>query len=143
MTIYQISVFVENRVGRLSEITGVLAKEGLDIRAMSIADTSDFGILRLIVDQPDKAVKVLREAGITVSKTEVIAVRLRDEPGGLHEILMQLGEYGITVEYVYAFITRKSEDAYVILRVEDNDRAVQILKENGFETLRDEDVYGI
>lgn len=143
MTIYQISVFVENRVGRLSEITGVLAKEKIDIRAMSIADTSDFGILRLIVDKPDEAVSSLRNAGITVSKTEVVAVRLKDEPGGLHDVLMALGEHGITVEYVYAFITRRDEDAYVILRVEDNERAAGILRDSGYETLTDADVYGI
>ncbi len=142
MTIYQISVFVENRVGRLSEITGVLARENIDIRALSIADTSDFGILRLIVDQPDKAVKALRDAGITVSKTEVVAVRLNDKPGGLHEVLVKLGEREITVEYVYAFIT-KSDDAYVILRVEDNQKAAGVLLENGYELLRDSDVYGL
>ena len=142
MTIYQISVFVENRLGRLSEITGVLAKESIDIRALSIADTSDFGILRLIVDKPDRAVQALREAGITVSKTEVVAVRLNDRPGGLHEALVKLGENGITVEYVYAFIT-KSEDAYVILRVEDNQKAAEVLRTGGYEILNDSDIYGL
>lgn len=142
LTIYQISVFVENRLGRLSEITGVLAKENIDIRALSIADTSDFGILRLIVNQPDRAVEALRAAGITVSKTEVVAVRLNDRPGGLHEALVKLGENSITVEYVYAFIT-KSDDAYVILRVEDNQKAAEVLRSNGYQTLCDSDVYGI
>lgn len=143
MTIYQISVFVENRLGRLAEITGVLAREKIDIRALSIADTSDFGILRLIVDQPDRAVQALRDAGITVSKTEVVAVRLSDRPGGLHEVLEKLGEHDITVEYVYAFITRKDEDAYVILRVEDNGKAVDVLRESGYRTLADAEIYGL
>lgn len=142
MTIYQISVFVENRLGRLSEITGVLARENIDIRALSIADTSDFGILRLIVDQPDKAVQALRDAGISVKKTEVVAVRLSDRPGGLHEALVKLGENGITVEYVYAFIT-KSDAAYVILRVEDNQKAAEVLRDSGYETLKDSDIYGL
>ncbi len=143
MTIYQISVFVENRLGRLAEITDVLARENIDLRALSIADTSDFGILRLIVDQPDKAVKALRDAGITVSKTEVIAVKLGDHPGALNQVLQELGQEGVIVEYVYAFITRKDEDAYVILRVEDNQKAIEILKKNGNQFLQASDVYGI
>ena len=134
MCIHQISVFVENRTGRLSDITGVLAKHEIDIRALSIADTTDFGILRLIVNQPEKAVAALKEAGITVSKTEVIAVRLRDEPGSLHNILTVLRDQGVVVEYAYAFITRKDTDACVILRVEDNEKAIRALQATG-ETL--------
>lgn len=143
MLIHQISVFVENRAGRLADITGVLAENNIDIRALSIADTTDFGILRLIVSQPEKAVEVLKAAGITVSKTEVIAVRLSDEPGALHKILSALRSEDIVVEYVYAFITRKDADACVILRVEDNARAAEALKCAGEMLLTGAEIYGL
>ena len=143
MLIHQISVFVENRTGRLSDITGVLARHGIDIRALSIADTTDFGILRLIVNEPDKAVDVLKAEGITVSKTEVVAVRLADEPGSLHDILEALRERDIVVEYAYAFITRKDADACVILRVEDNQQAVETLKAKGRTFLTGAELYGM
>jgi hypothetical protein len=131
MKIQQISVFVENRPGRLSDITQVLAENSIDIRALSIADTTDFGILRLIVNNPEAAARVLSEASIMVTLTEVVAVRLDDTPGALHDILVTLKDASIAVEYIYAFITRKDSDAYVILRVEDNERACQILTQSG------------
>jgi hypothetical protein len=143
MLIHQISVFVENQTGRLSDITGVLAKHSIDIRALSIADTTDFGILRLIVNQPEKAVDALKAEGITVSKTEVVAVRLRDEPGSLHEILETLRRQDIVVEYAYAFITRQDADACVILRVEDNAKAVEALQAKGETLLTGADLYGM
>ncbi len=143
MVIHQISVFVENRHGRLAEITGILAENQIDIRALSIADTSDFGILRLIVNDPDKAMAALRAASVTVSKTEVIAVELNDSPGALHNILTLLSDNGISVEYVYAFITRKNQDAYVILRVENNDNAIKVLQANNHSLLPSEDVYSL
>ncbi|MCL2031321.1 MAG: ACT domain-containing protein [Oscillospiraceae bacterium] len=143
MLIHQISVFVENRTGRLSDITGVLARNNIDIRALSIADTTDFGILRLIVNEPEKAVAALKGEGITVSKTEVVAVRLADEPGALHDILEALRERDIVVEYAYAFLTRKDADACVILRVEDNEKAVEALKTKGQTLLTGAELYGM
>lgn len=143
MLIHQISVFVENKSGTLSEITHILAREGIDIRALSIADTSDFGILRIIVNDPEQAVEALKKEGLTVSKTQVIAVCLEDNPGALDRILRILGDSSIGVEYAYAFITRKSGTAYVILRVEDNERAVQVLSAKGIGLLGPKDVYGI
>lgn len=143
MFIHQISVFVENRAGRLADITGVLASNSIDIRALSIADTTDFGILRLIVDQPEKAVEALKAGGITVSKTEVIAAKLSDEPGALHKILSVLCDEGIVVEYVYAFLTRKDADACVILRVENNVKAVEALQRAGEKLLTGAEIYGM
>ncbi len=142
MYMQQVSVFVENKSGRLSEITGVLARENIDIRALSIADTTDFGILRLIVDDPERAVAVLKIEGYTVSKTNVLAISIDDKPGALHYVLNALYTSGIGLEYSYAFITRKA-GAYVILRVEDNERATQILRDAGVTLLSPSDVYDI
>ncbi len=142
MKIKQLSIFVENKPGRLSEITGVLAGHGIDLRALCIADTTDFGILRLIVSDPDKALSLCREEGMTVSVTEVIAVELEDQPGGLHKILKILSDKGIGVEYIYAFVTCP-KDAYVILRVEDNDKAAGVLQEKGVRLLSSEEVCGL
>ena len=138
MNIKQISVFVENKKGRLAEITEALAKAKVDIRALSIADTTDFGILRLIVDKPDDAAVALKELGVTVSITNVIAIGIEDAPGAFSVPMRLLADAGIDVEYMYAFITRKSERAYVILRVNDNDIAAKILIDKGVELL-DED----
>ena len=143
MLIHQISVFMENRYGSLCGITEVLAKNGIDLRALSVADTTDFGILRLIVSQPEKAVQCLKTAGVTVQKTEVIAVSLNDAPGALHTILEILKEKGIAVEYVYAFITRKDADACVILRVEDNEQAIAALTAAGQKLLTASEIYDI
>ena len=141
MTIDQISVFVENDAGKLAELIGLLAPAGVDIRAMSIADTTDFGILRLIVDQPDKAVEVLKGENCIVSVTKVLGVSIADTPGSLSGVLQMLSDAKISIEYVYAFITRKQEDAYVILRVEDNDRAAEILAAGGIKVATPEDIY--
>jgi hypothetical protein len=143
MLIDQISVFVENKSGRLSDITGILSREDIDIRALSIADTTNFGILRLIVDNPEKAENALKKGGLTVSRTQVVAVRIEDKPGSLFHVLEVLKDNGISVEYAYAFITRKNDDAYVILRVEDNEKAVKVLSENGVALLPASEVYAI
>ena len=143
MFINQISVFIENRPGRLSAITKVLGDNNIDIRALSLADTATFGVLRLIVDSPEKAESVLRENGFTVSITRVIAVEVKDAPGGLHSTLERLRAADISVEYAYAFITRKEEGAFVILRVEDNDAAVEHLKESGVRMLSAEEIYSL
>lgn len=131
MLIKQISVFVENKEGRLAEITETIAKAGVDIRALSIADTTDFGILRLIVDKPQETEKVLKDAGFTVSVTNVIAVGIDDVPGGFAKPMRVLADSHIDVEYMYAFISRDTKKAYVILRVNDNDTAIKALEEAG------------
>lgn len=135
MTVKQISVFLENKPGQLRAFTEVLAKRGIDMRALSLVDTRDFGIARLIVDDWNKADQVLREEGYVFSTTPVLAVAIPDEPGGLNRVLAILGDNGVNVEYTYAFITRKLDEAYMIFRVEDNDKAVALLTEAKVELL--------
>lgn len=141
MAISQISVFVENRPGRLADITAVLAKNSIDIRALSVADTSDYGILRLIVNDPKSAVEVLRSEGMTASATQVLGIIIPDEPGGLARAIKVLSDAQISVEYAYAFITPSVGNAYVIIRVEDNDKASEILKGARIELIEQDDIF--
>ncbi|MDR1060269.1 MAG: ACT domain-containing protein [Clostridiales bacterium] len=131
MVIEQLSVFVENKLGHLSDIAEILGGAGIDMRALSIADTAEFGVLRLIVSDTRRARELLAEAGCVVSVTRVLAVSLEDRPGSLAKILRALSDAGVSVEYVYAFITQKQGNAYVVLRVEDNARASEILEKSG------------
>ena len=135
MTINQLSVFIENKRGRLAEITKILKENGVDIRALSIADTKEFGILRLIVNDAQKAADVLKEDGFTVSLTKVVAIGIDDRPGGLAAAMEVLRGNEISVEYMYAFISRSEDTAYVILRVANNEEAVRIFTENGFKVM--------
>ncbi|MBW1988218.1 MAG: ACT domain-containing protein [Deltaproteobacteria bacterium] len=137
----QISVFLENKEGRLAEVTRVLAEGGVNIRALSLADTSDFGILRLIVDDNEKAESILKDAGFTVRKTRVVAVEVSDRPGGLHEILDFLQKNGINVEYMYAFVRQKEDNAVMIFRFDNTDQAVNALTGKGFSVIRGEELY--
>ena len=130
MTVKQISVFLENKPGRLYELTKVLRENKIDMRALSIAETPDFGILRLIVDDSYKTACVLKDAGYICSITPVLAAEVADEAGGLEKILNILGENDINLEYTYAFITRKKGTAYMVFRVQDNDKAIEILSKN-------------
>ena len=138
--IKQLSIFVENKAGRLAEITAELAKAGVDIRALSVADTTNFGILRLIVDKPDEAERILREAGLTVSLTGVIAVGSPDQPGGFAAAMRALADASIDIEYMYAFISRDEGRACVILRVENNEAACEVLHGAGIRLMNDEDI---
>ena len=135
MPIKQISIFVENKPGRLADITSLVAEKGIDIRALSIADTKEFGILRLIVSDAEKAAEVLRADGFTVALTQVVAIGIDDRPGGLAAAMEVLRDNAISVEYMYAFISRAEDTAYVILRVADNEAAVRIFTENGFKVM--------
>lgn len=141
MFIKQLSVFVENKSGRLADITAILAKANIDIRALSIADTTDFGILRLVVDKPDEAEKTLKEAGLTVTLTDVLAVGIPDRPGGFASAMKVLAAENIGIEYMYAFVARAADRAYMIMRVKDNKQVCEILEKNGFEILKEENVY--
>ncbi len=141
MFIQQLSIFVENKPGRLSEVTKLLTENNIDIRALSIADTRDFGIMRLIVNNPPKAEKALKDAGCTVSLTNVIAIGIEDKPGGLSQAMEILYANNISVEYMYAFVSRTDSTAYVILRVENNERAVTALKENNIKILESSEIY--
>ncbi len=143
MKVEQISVFLENKAGRLAEVTHVLGREGINIRALSLADTTDFGILRLIVNDREKAKKALKEAGFTVGITQVIAVEVEDKPGGLAKILKLLADEGINVEYMYAFVERSSGNAVLIFKFEDLDRAIEILKGHGVKVIPGERVYSL
>ena len=137
MTVSQLSIFVENKAGKLVEITEVLGRAGIDIRAMSIADTQDFGILRLIVSDAEKAKKVLTENAML---TDVIAFRVAHATGSLSKAMHQLVEGEINIEYMYAFITVSGKHACVVLRVEDNDKAIKLLSEHGIKLVCEEDI---
>lgn len=141
MLVKQISVFLENKSGRLAEVTKALGASGIDISALSIADTTDFGILRLIVNKPEKAEEVLKENGFTVSCTSVIAIAVLDEPGGLAEALEILDREAIGIEYMYAFVGKATNEALVILRVETPEKAVEVLTNNNIKVLPSSVVY--
>ena len=140
MRVEQISVFLENKSGRLAEITEVLAKNDINIRALSVADTADFGILRLIVNKVDQAQKVLKENGFTVGKTTVIAVEVPDQAGGLAGVLKTVEADGLNVEYMYAFVNKSGEKAVLIFRFDEMDKAIQSLQKAGLTLLSGEQV---
>jgi hypothetical protein len=141
MLVKQISVFLENKSGRLAEVTKILGENNIDISALSIADTTDFGILRLIVNKPENAENVLKENGFTVSCTSVIAIAVEDKPGGLSIALEVLNQEAIGIEYMYAFVGKASNDALVILRVEDPEKAVKSLENKKIKVLASDTVY--
>ncbi|MFA6308153.1 MAG: ACT domain-containing protein [Clostridia bacterium] len=141
MLVKQISVFIENKSGRLAEITRLLGENNIDISALSIADTTDFGILRLIVSDPQKAEYVLKKESFTVSCTSVIAISVIDKPGGLSGALEILDKNLISIEYMYAFVGKRENVALVILRVENPEKAVQVLENSGVKVLSSSDVY--
>ena len=132
MKIEQISIFLENRAGRLAEVTSTLAKAGINVRALSLADTSDFGILRMIVCDPKQARVVLKEKGFTVGSNSVVGVRVEDRPGGLDDILQVLTQNGINVEYMYAFVTKSGNTASMLFRFDKIDEAIEVLEKHGF-----------
>lgn len=140
MYIKQLSVFVENTHGRLAEITKTIATAGIDIRALSISDTTDFGILRLVVDKPYEAEKTLKEAGLTVSLTDVIAVGVPDKTGGFAETICAIADKDVGVEYMYTFLSKEKNKTYLIMRVLDAERAIAALAANGYEILNENGV---
>ncbi len=141
MTVKQISVFVENKPGTLANVSKILCQNQIDIRALSISETRDFGILRIIVDDSYKTACVLKEAGYICSITPVLAVAIPDEPGSLFHILDILGQNNMNLEYTYAFITRRQDLAYMIIRVEENEKAAEILKKNGIQLVSQDELY--
>jgi len=143
MHVEQISIFIENKFGRLAEVTRILGDAGVNIRTLSLADTSDFGILRLIVNDTEKAKSVLKERGFTVSKTEVVAVEIPDRPGGLADILQALDADGINVEYMYAFVERCGENAVMIFRFDETQKAITTLAARNFNVLPGERLYSM
>ncbi|MEA4957620.1 hypothetical protein SDC9_21266 [bioreactor metagenome] len=139
----QISVFIENKEGRLKKAMDVLAKENINIRALSIADTTKFGILRLIVSETEKAKEILENNNFVVKENDVIIVEVPDKPNGLNTILGYLDDKNVNVEYIYAFVSKKSEEAIVVVRLENIDEGIKILKENDAYILTSEDIKSI
>ena len=145
MFVTQLSIFVENRFGRIAKLTRLLADNDIDMRTISIADTKEFGIVRIIADNPDKAAQVLEEDGWIFQKTPVIAVVIPDVPGGMADVLDALTEKEIGVEYIYAVIAKKAETACMIFRVKEkhSQAALDVLNEKGYKILSQEEVNGI
>lgn len=140
MSIRQISVFLENVPGSLAKPVALLAQEGIDLIAMSIADTAEYGILRFIVAECDKCVALLKKEGYIVRQTCVLGVSVEDKPGGLSKVLGILSENGISVEYLYSFVRRASGSAMLIVNVNDNEKACAVLRENGVAMLDENDL---
>ncbi len=140
MSLKQLTIFVENKQGTLVNITDVLAKNNVNMRALSIADTQDFGILRLIVNDNETATKALTEAGYLLKMTDVVGVKIGDQPGKLSKALEVLDKADINMEYLYAFMARTEKHAYVVLRVADNAAAEKALEDAGFHMITDADV---
>ena len=143
MKVEQISIFLENKPGGLSEVTRILKENNINIRALSLADTTDFGILRLIVNDVEKAKEKLKSAGLSVGRTTVVALEVPDTPGGLNSILEALSKESINVEYMYAFIQSSGKNAVIIFRFDNTDRAIEILSSAGFNVLSGEKVYSL
>ena len=140
MTVKQISVFLENRPGALAEFTRILEKSNIDLRALSLAESEDFGIVRVIVDDPYTTIQILKEEGYVCSVTKVIAVEIKDKPGALVKMLNALGDNNVNLEYSYAFLAKKANSAFMILRVADNEKAIKVLTQNGIRPICHEDM---
>lgn len=143
MFIKQLSVFIENKAGRLSEILNVLSENNIDISALSIAETTDFGVLRMIVSDPDTAKAKLRESGVIVKTTEVIGMVLDDTPGAMAKAITLLSENGIVVEYSYAFLSSNSKGALVVVRTDAPDKAEKVLLDAGIGLVKPSEVYRV
>lgn len=131
-TVKQLSVFLENKPGRLCAATDALAKEGIDIRSLTLADTTEFGILRLIVDSTERAAEVLRDTGVVVRITQVLAIAMNDAPGGAGDILHVLSGAGLNIEYMYVCVEQKSGKPIMIVRTDNTEAATEVLKANGY-----------
>ena len=143
MKLRQISVFVENRIGRVAELTHLLGENDINIRAVSLADTHDFGIVRLIVNDVDRALDVLRKQKFTVHDTEVVAISIPDEPNGLANVLFMLGEEELDVGYLYGFVEQTGKNAILIFRFEEVDRAIETINAKGLRIISGEELYRI
>ena len=140
MTVKQISVFLENKPGKLAEFTDVLSDNKIDMRALSLAEAADFGIARVIVDDVYNASTILKDAGYVFSMTKVVAAVIPDEPGGLSHVIKTLGDSGVNIAYMYAFTTPKKGTACMILRVEDVAKAIEVLQKEGIRQVEQEEL---
>ena len=143
MKVSQISVFLENKSGRLADVTRTLAQNKINIRALSIADTIDYGLLRMIVNDPVLATRVLADEGFTVAQTEVLAIEVPDRPGGLAGIIDMLAARGLNIEYMYAFVGRSGEHAIVIFRIDPVDEAIEALRGGGARILTGDELHAL
>lgn len=143
VAIKQISLFVENKPGRMTKVSKTLSDAGVNIRALTVAEAGDFGVIRMVVDDPEKGYKVLHDNGFTVSETEVLAVEMKDIPGGLYEIVNTLGESGVNVDYAYAFVTTKAERAMLIIRVDNLEKARRVLTDAGIKLATKDEIQKI
>jgi hypothetical protein len=143
VAIKQISLFVENKPGRMAKVSKTLSDAGVNIRALTVAEAGDFGVIRMVVDDPEKGYQVLHDSGFTVSETEVLAVEMRDIPGGLYEIVNTLGESGVNVDYAYAFVTTKAERAMLIIRVDNLEKARKVLTDAGIKLATKDEIQKI
>jgi hypothetical protein len=140
MKIKQISIFLENRKGRLYDVCSLLGKNDINIRALNVAETESFGILRIVVNKPDAAVRVLKEADILAKITDVIAVEVEDRPGGLADILKVLADEDVNIEYMYGFVEKSSDKALMVLRFDDVDKAANVLKKHNIKIVTEQGV---
>ena len=140
MAVKQVSIFVENKEGRIKKAIETISKEDINIRALSIADTTKYGILRLIVSDNEKAIAALEKAGFIVKENEVIILAVPDEPNGLNSTLAVFDEKGINLEYLYAFVSSKSDEAIVVMRLENMEKAIDALNENNVKILDENDI---
>jgi hypothetical protein len=140
MSVKQISVFLENKKGRLAEVTRILSRERINIRALSLADTADFGVLRIIVNDSDKCLAALKAASFVAQVTEVMAVEVQDKPGGLSRILEVLDGENVNVEYMYAYVEKSRDNAIVICKINDRSRAMDVLAKHDIATLSSEEL---
>jgi hypothetical protein len=139
----QISLFLENKTGRLAQVCRAIAQDAINIRALSLAETKDFGILRMIVDDPDLAEDKLKARGFAVTITDVIGIKVPDQPGGLAGALEALEKEGVSVEYMYAFLGKSDDKAQVILRLTEIDRGIEAMKSQNLELLTPQEVYKV
>ena len=135
MNVKQLSVFIENKAGRVSEVTDQLGRAGVNIRGFSVSDTADYGIVRLVVNEPERGLEVLRDAGFAVKANDVLCVELPDQPGGLAGILKVVSGAGVNIEYVYSLIS-----TYVVLNVADVDKALALLKDRPVRLVSQEEI---
>jgi hypothetical protein len=143
MKITQISVFLENRKGRLYEVCSILGDAGINIRALTIAETESFGVLRLVVDKPSEAADLFRKQGITANLTDVVAAEVPDTPGGLANVLKTLSDNDVNVEYMYGFVEKHSENALLVFRFDNPELAAQVLRENGLAVIDEKGILGL
>jgi len=140
MKLIQLSVFLENRRGRLSDVCSLLGKHEINIRALTVAESDDFGILRIVVDKPQEATMLLKSNGFVANITEVVTVEVADKPGGLANVLAVLSKHAINVEYMYAFLAKATAKALLVFRFDDADKAIEVLKKNGIRVLSNKDI---